>query len=111
MQVIDGPDGTFDNVRTHASYSVPYYAITQWTMASQYHIDQVNVEFYLGAVYGGTIAAGGSSNAQVGVYKSGPPTNGQFDSTRMTGNWIDKDPSHTTPDDNVTFTATADSHC
>jgi hypothetical protein len=80
-------------------------------MLSARHTDQVNVEFYSGSTFVGTNAQGGTSGSATGVYTSTPPLYSSYDSTRMTGNWIDHDPAHTTPDTNVTFTATADSFC
>jgi hypothetical protein len=110
-QVIDGPDGTFDGVHTNVQYTVPFSALTRWSMLSQNHVDQVNVEFYDGATYVGANAQGGSSISQSGLYTSTPPAYSPYSSTRMTGNWIDKDPAHQTPDTNLTFTATANSSC
>lgn len=110
-QVVDGPDGTFDGMHTNVRYTVPFSALTQWSMLSQNHVDQVNVEFYDGDTYVGANAQGGSSSSQSGLYTSNPPAYSPYSSTRMTGNWIDKDPAHQTPDTNLTFTATADSSC
>jgi hypothetical protein len=111
QNTIDGPDGTFDGVHSSVSYSVPNSAITKWMMLSARHTDQVNVEFYSGSTFLGTNAQGGTSPSVTGVYTSTPPLYDAYDSTRMTGNWIDHDPAHATPETNVTFTATADSFC
>lgn len=73
-QTVSGPDGSFDGIRTNVRYVVPSYAQTQWTMLSQRHVDQVNVDFYVQSVYAGTNAQGGTSISQVGSYTSSPPT-------------------------------------
>jgi hypothetical protein len=111
QNTIDGPGGTFDGTHSTVSYVVPFSAITKWTVLSAKHTDQVNVEFYSGSTFVGTNAQGGTSVSVTGVYTSTPPLYSSYDSTRMTGNWIDHDPAHTTPDTNVTFTATANSFC
>jgi hypothetical protein len=108
-QVIFGPHGTFDGTRNGATYQVPRYARTGWTILSSSHVDQVDVDFFDGAIYSGGRATGGSSYASVGYFTLQPPTNGPFDATQMTGSWIDKDTSAGHED--LSFTATASSSC
>ena len=92
--------GTFDNVSTHAAYSVPYNALTDWTTR---HVDQVDTEFDLAGIYAGGDGGGGTSISQVGEYTS--RTHAPFDSTQTTGSWIDKSGNA------YTFTAAASSFC
>jgi hypothetical protein len=108
-QQVSGPGGTFDGHNTSASYIVPSFARTGYVMLTSNHVDQVNVEFFLGNTFAGDYASGGTSVAQAGSYTTTVPTNGQFDSTRMTGSWIDKSTAvgHT----DLTFTAAASSFC
>ena len=108
-QQVSGPGGTFDGVLTSASYTVPSFARTGYVMQSSNHVDQVNVDFLIGTSYAGRFASGGTSTSLAGSYTFPAPTNGQYDSTQMTGSWIDKSTAvgHT----DLTFTAAASSFC
>lgn len=108
-QQISGPGGTFDGQNTSASYIVPSFARTGYVILTSNHVDQVNVDFLLGNTYVGGFGAGGTSTAQSGSYTFPAPANGQYDSTRMTGSWLDKSTAAGHVD--LTFTAAASSFC